>query len=227
MSLYSRLIGGDGYFQYYKGYYNTNPNDFVDWDKDYFPKIPDLQTFSFGLNAYYVFNHKKFSNKAAFTRTQIQHKSAGSIVLGYFLNYDDVESPNGFLPQEFPDSIGGDFDIKSFRYFATGVSVGYMYTWVINKNFFLNVSLIPGFGYKDIKLKDNDGEGDVEKHPHAQLLVKGALGYENKNFYVGLTGSTLIRNIEYKQYSIDIATEHIRLSIGKRFNIQKKKSQVK
>lgn len=225
MSIYSRLIGGDGYLQLYRGYYNANPENFIPWDKDFFPKIPDMRTISFGANIYYVLNHKKFSNKAAYSRTQIQQKSAGSVALGYFLNYDEVDSPNGFIPAEFPDTIGNDFNVKSFRYFATGLSVGYMYTWVISKSFFLNGSLIPGFGYKYIRLTDGEGESGVERHPHAQLLIRGAFGYENKHFYAGLTGMTLIRNIKYKEYEINLATEQVRFFIGKRFGIRKKKKQ--
>lgn len=225
MSIYSRLIGGDAYFQLYKGYYNANPEDLISWDKDYYPKIPDMESISIGANIYYVLNHKKFSNKAAYSRTQIQQKSAGSLALGYFFNYDEVDSPNGFIPDEFPDSIGADFDVKSFRYIATGFSVGYMYTWVISKSFFLNGSLIPGFGYKNIRLTDGAGESGVEQQPHVQLLMRGALGYENKHFYAGLTGMALIRNVKYKDYEINLATEQVRFFIGKRFGVGKKKKQ--
>lgn len=223
MSIYSRLIGGDAYLQLYKGYYNNNPQDLMQWDKDYYPKIPDMNSISLGANVYYVFNHKKFSNKAAYSRTQIQQKSAGSVALGYFLNYDEVDSPKGFIPVEYPDTIGNDFDVKSFRYFATGFSVGYMYTWVISKSFFLNGSLIPGFGYKNIRLTDGAGESEIEQQPHVQLLMRGALGYENKHFYAGLTGMALIRNIQYKEYEINLATEQVRFFIGKRFGVGKKK----
>lgn len=221
MSIYAKRIGGDAYLQLYKGYYNVNPQDFVQWDKDYFPQIPDMHTISFGANAYYIVNHKRFSNKAAYSRTQIQQKSAGSVTLGYFLNYDEADLPKGVIPEEFPDSIGYDFDIRSFRYFATGISIGYMYTWVISSRFFINGSFIPGFGYKDIKLTDGKGESSVEKQPHIQLLLRGAIGYESRHFYAGLTGSTLIRNITYKDYDINLATEQIRFSIGKRFRIKK------
>lgn len=225
MSIYSRLIGGDAYLQLYKGYFNANPEDFMAWEEDYFPKIPDMRSISFGANIYYVLNHKKFSNKAAYSRTQIQHKSAGSVALGFFFNYDEVDSPNGFIPQEFPDTTANDFNVKAFRYFATGFSVGYMYTWVISNSFFLNGSLIPGFGYKNIKLTDELGESGVEQHPHAQLLIRAALGYEHKHFYAGLTGMALIRNIQYKDYEINLATEQVRFFIGKRFGVGKKKKQ--
>ena len=48
------------------------------------------------------------------------------------------------------------------------------------------------------------------------------LGYENKHFYAGLTGQALIRNIKYKDYDINLATEQLRFFIGKRFRIKKK-----
>ena len=217
MSIYSRRVGGDAYFQLYKGYYNANPEDFIQWEKDYFPKIPAMQTISVGANVYYIFNHNKYSNKAAYARTQLQLKSAGSFTLGYFVNFDEVDSPEGFIPQEYPDSVANDFDIKSFRYFATGITIGYMYTWVISKRFFVSGSFIPGFGYKDIKLTDGAGESGIERHPHAQLLLRVAVGYEYKRFYAGLTGLSLIRNIKYKDYNIDLATEQLRFTIGLRF----------
>ena len=217
MSLFTKRIGGDVYFQLYKGYFNSNPQDFMEWENDYFPQIPSLRTISFGFNGYYIFNHRKFSNKAAYVRTEIQQRSAGSFTLGYFLNYDEAESPTGFIPAEYPDSIGNDLDIKSFRYFATGLSLGYTYTWVISDHFYMNGAIIPGFGYKDTRLFNSGGESGTEQEPHVQLLLRGSIGYEHKSFYAGFSGLTLIRNIAYKDYNINLATEQLRFYVGKRF----------
>jgi len=223
ISIFMKHIGFDGHFQLYNGYYNKNPNDFVDWTESYYPKLPDMRTISFGASGYYVLNNKRYSNKAAVLRTQKQDKSAGSFLFGVFFNYDEAYSPNGFFPSELPDTIASDFDLKGFRYIATGITIGYAYTWVISKNFFLNVSVIPGGGYKDIRVVDNAGESDVEKQAHAQLQLRGALGYESKQFFVGISASTLIRNIEYKNYEMDLATEQLRFFIGWRLNVSKKK----
>ena len=222
-SLFAKRIGGDAYFQMYKGYYNENPDDFINWDKDYYPQLPDMQTISIGASAFYVFNYKKYSNKAAYSRTQIQMKSAGSPTLGLFFNYDEADSKNGFFPSEFPDSIGADLNVTAFQYFAVGVSFGYTYTWVISKSFFLNGSVTPGGGYKDIRVKTTQGIDDYKKTAHMQLALRGSLGYENKYFYAGLTASTLIRNIKTNNYNINLATEQFRFFVGKRFNVGKKK----
>jgi len=195
----------------------------MNWTESYYPKLPDMRTISIGASGYYVLNNKKYSNKAAVLRTQKQDKSAGSFLFGICFNYDEANSPDGFFPQELPDTIAADFDLKGFRYIATGVTIGYAYTWVISKNFFLNVSAVPGGGYKDIRVVNNDGVSDVEKQAHAQLLLRGAFGYENKYFFIGLSASTLMRNMEYKSYELDLATEQIRFFIGKRFNVTRQK----
>ena len=221
INLFMKNIGLDGYLQLYKGYYLKNPNDFMDWTESYKPTLPGMNTISIGAAGYYVLNNKRYSNKAAVMRTQKQDRSAGSFLFGIFINYDEVNSPNGFFPGELPDSIAPDFDLKGFRYIATGVTIGYAYTWVISKNLFLNVSAIPGGGYKHILVVNNAGISNIEKQAHAQLQLRGALGYERKHFFIGISAAILIRNIEYKSYEIDLATEQIRLFIGWRFNVRK------
>ncbi len=217
-----KKFGGTGFIQVYKGYYNDNPQDFMEWSYDYKPQIPDLRTFSLGGLGYYVLNNKRYSNKAAYSRSQKQNISAGSFIVGIFINYDEAESPNGFYPSEFPDSISNNLNITRFRYFATGLYFGYTYTWVISKSFFFNAELSPGGGYKDVKVTATDGEKDVKRNAHAQLAVRAVLGYENKYIYAGLTGSTIIRSIESNDYSINLATEQLRIYIGKRFNLKSK-----
>jgi hypothetical protein len=221
-AIFSKRVAGDAYLQAYKGYYIANPGDFMEWNSEVYPQLPEMRTISLGVSVFYIFNNKRFSYKAGFVRTQIQEKSAGSFAGGLFFNYDDVSSKNGFFPDELPDSLGIDFDITAFRYIATGFNIGYVYTWVISKNFFLNISTIPGLGYKDTQLKTSSGESGYDREPHWQLLLRGAFGYEHKNIYAGVTASTLIRNIKYKDYDINLSTEKFRLYVGMRFNVGKR-----
>ena len=222
LSILSKRVGGDAYFQAYKGYYCSNPNDIVEWNESYYPQLPDMQTISLGVSVFYIFNHGKYSHKAAVSRTQVQHKSAGSITAGLFVTYDDVSTENGFKPSEFPDSIGANFDLKAYRYIATGINLGYTYTWVISKSFFLNLAAIPGLGYKNVQLTNSSGELQKDNAAHAQLSLRGALGYDSRKVYAGFTASSLIRNMKYKEYNADLSTENFRLFVGMRFNLAKK-----
>ena len=224
---YTDLLGQtlryiDGFAQFYKGYYNSNPDDFVEWEGEVFPQLPEMRVLSIGLNAFYLFNSEKFSYKAAFVRNQLQLKSAGSFTTGIFGHYDRADTENGFKPKEFPDSIANDFDLKSFNTLAIGVTVGYLYTWVISKHFFINVGVTPGFGNQRIELKTLDGEKSVQNAPAAQIAARGAIGYDSKFFYMGMTGMIIWRNFQYKGYDLDLSTEQFKVFIGKRFDLSNK-----
>lgn len=222
-SVYGKRIGIDGFLQIYKGYYNTNPNDFVDWSSDTLPQLPEMKIISAGVSAFYIFNADKFSYKAAFVRNEIQNKSAGSVALGIFGNYDEVDSPGGFIPHEFPDSLKSQLDLSAFRALSLGVYAGYMYSFVLSKKFFINLAALPGFGVREIKITKLDNQTESNIKPAPQLLGRAAFGFENRNFYITLTASIIVRSFEYKDFGLDLATEQFRLTFGKRFNIKKKK----
>jgi hypothetical protein len=213
-------IGLDGFAQFYRGYFNANPDDFLDWQKEEFPQLSDMRVVSIGLNGFYIFNSDRFSYKAAFIRNQVQLKSAGSFTVGIFGHYDLSVTENGFIPEEFPDSISNNFDLRSFSTLALGVTFGYLHTWVISKYFFVSTGITPGFGNQRIELKTIAGEKSVQNAPAAQLAARAAIGYESRYLYAGLSGVIIWRNFEYKGYDLDLATEHIKFFIGKRFMVK-------
>lgn len=222
-SVYGEKFVFDGFTQIYKGYYNVNPSDFLEWENEYFPKLPNMKVLSFGLNTFYIFNSEKFSYKAAFNRNQIQLKSSGSFTFGFFGHLDAARTDHGFVPQEFPDSVRNDFDLKSFNTIALGLTVGYLYTWVISKHFFLNIGITPGFGNQRIELETINGKKSITNSPAAQLAARSAIGYESKYFFMGITGMVTWRNFQYKGYELDLSTEQLKFFIGKRFDLSKNK----
>ena len=223
-SLYARRFGLDGFLQWYKGYYMANPEDFVDWEKPEYPHVRDLEIYSIGGNGFYLFNRKKFSYKAAYLRNELQKRSAGSFSTGIFFYNDRARSPNGFIPTEMPDSIRTDFDLQEFNALSVGISAGYQHTFVIKGNFFINFQLTPGIGYRRMSAKTLDGtSGNVNKAA-GQLLARMALGYEfNNHFYVGAMASIIWRGYKYKEFEFDLGTEQFRITVGKRFDVSRKK----
>ena len=214
-------IGFDGFTQIYEGYYNSNPYDFMEWENEVLPQLPDMRVLSIGLNGFYIFNSERFSYKAAFVRNQVQLKSAGSFTAGIFGHYDLARTDHGFKPKELPDSIGQQFDLKSFNTLAIGLTFGYLHTWVISKNFFLNIGVTPGFGNQRIELETLDGVKSTKNTPAAQIAGRAAIGYESKYFFAGASGVIIWRNFQYKGYDLDLATEHIKVFVGKRFQLKK------
>ena len=220
-SMYGKHIGIDGFVQWYKGYYMANPADFIEWDKPTYPQVRDLEIFSIGGNGFYLFNREKFSYKAAYLRNEIQKRSAGSFSTGIFFYHDMVSSENGFLPAEMPDSIRTDFDLKEFDATSIGISVGYQHTFVIRSNFFINFQLTPGIGYRRLSAKSLDGGSGIVNKAAWQVLGRTAMGYEFESFYIGVTGSIILRSYQYKGYEVDLGTEQFRITVGKRFDVSR------
>jgi len=217
-SMYSNRFGADGYFQLYKGYYNSNPEDFIEWDSDVFPQLPSMRVLSLGAVGFYIFNSKNYSYRAAFVRDEIQTKSSGSFLLGTFFNYDESKTDNGFVPQQFPDTIRSVINIKEFKNLAIGVSVGYAHNFVIRDRFIFGIAVLPGFGYQKVSIVELGNTKGTEEQPAAQLLGRAALGYEHKHFFIGLTGSVNFRGIDFGPYDFRLATEQFRFILGKRFD---------
>jgi hypothetical protein len=222
VSSYGKRIGFDGFLQQYKGYYMANPQDFVDWDRPYFPQISDLSITSIGASAFYMFNSKEFSYKAAYLRNMVQKKSAGSFSTGIFFYQDIVNSDNGFVPQEIGDTLWSDFDLKGFNAISLGLSAGYQYTFVIKGNLFISLQGTPGLGYRRLLVRALDGSAGIVDQLAGQILARAAIGYEFKHFYIGATASTILRTFKYRNFEVDLGTEQFRVMIGKRFNVNRK-----
>ena len=223
LNIFTRSFGIDFSAQYYKGYYLKNPNDFLDWNKPEFPQLKDLETFSTELSAYYFFNHRKFSYRAAFVRNEIQKKGAGSIIAGTYIRFDLGASQGSFVPEDIPDSLNTTFMINSYLSGNYGLSFGYTYTFVIWKKFFINLSLVPGFGLKTMVVNTTEGSFKPKVGLSGRAVFRSALGYEHKYFYLGISSISITNSFSYENIDISAHTSKFRFFVGKRFDISKKK----
>jgi len=219
LNIYTNSFGVDAYFQYYKGFYVKNPDRFVDWNNEQFPIRPDLESFAFGISGYY-FSNKRFSYKAAFTRTQIQKKSAGSFVTGVYLSINTANAPNGLIPETLPDTLVSYYNINGYKTGTIGFSVGYTYTLVLFKRVFINGSLVPGLGIRTSEFWDNSIITKQDATITGSLTMRIALGYEGKRLYAGLRIVSLLDTYNYESIDISSSSGNISLYVGKRFNFK-------
>jgi len=224
VSIYSKAVGLDAHLQRYKGYYLANPNDYVQWNEDYFPQFPDMNVFTMGVNLFYIFNNNKFSYRAAFVGNQVQKKSAGSVVGGIFFTQDAVTTDSGFIPKEIIDTLWLDFNLKSFKASTVGLTAGYLYTFVIGqKGFFISLAGVPGIGYRKYKISDLEANTETKELIALQLLARMAIGYTRSNYFFNLTAAFNLRNYKYKSYTAGLSTEQIRFTFGLRFETKASK----
>ena len=227
INIFTRSFGMDISAQYYKGYYIANPKDFMSWTKPQYPLLPNLATLSTEISGYYFTNNKKFSYRAAFVRNEIQKKSAGSFIIGGYLRADISDSPGGFIPSDFPINLRDTFNIRNFSSANLGITMGYTYTFVFLKNFFINLSAVPGIGLKASKMYDNKGKIANSNGVSIRWVGRLALGYEHKKFFLGITSINTSNSIVYKNLSAHSSNTKIRFFVGKRFNVKKgKKTKV-
>jgi len=216
LNLYGRSLGADIYYQRYKGFYISNPNQFVEWPSKKYPILSDMVLFAAGASVYYFFNNKKFSYRAAFVRNEIQKKGQGSIILGAYYSVNTAYDKTGFVSDVLPDSVKKDFNINAFTSHGYGISFGYTFTFVIKK-FFINLSLVPGLGIVKSKIYTTDEVYNLKNKIATRYIIRFALGYEHKNFYLGATAYTTGSNYEYDFIKIQSQTGNIKIFFGKRF----------
>jgi hypothetical protein len=185
-----------------------------------------MTTNTIGLGAFYVFNHKKLSFKAAYVRNAKQIKSAGSFLLGGFYNYNFAgnKENSGFIPEYFPTSVKDSFDIKTININSSGISFGYTYTLVLFKHFFINTTFTPGIGLRSISLKSTREKRKKDFGGTANLALRTALGYENKLFIIGITAYSTTVFTNFKNLIIHPKTSNLKFFIAKRFNVKKKRN---
>ncbi|MFN8259162.1 MAG: DUF4421 domain-containing protein [Bacteroidales bacterium] len=220
VNYYGNSFGVDAWARHYKGFYLDNPEDFVNWPNDNYPLLSGMETYGLGLSGYYFFNHKTFSYKAAFPRTMFQKKSSGSFVVGGFASRGVADMPDGVIPPQLPDSLNDDFDIRGFSNSMVGLTFGYTYTWVFAKNFFVNVSLVPGVGYVWPEVQKSLDNVVYDPSVSLQLTTRLALGYEGRHFYAGFNIVAIADNFAYENIDVSSASGNLRLFIGKRFDVK-------
>ncbi len=86
------------------------------------------------VNAYYVFNYRRFSFPAAFTQSYVQRRSVGSFLVGASYMGGSVKTTSS-RPAGMPEMrvYLGHF----------GLGAGYGYNWVASKRLLLHVSSLP------------------------------------------------------------------------------------
>lgn len=105
---------------------------------------------SWGLDLYYFFNHKNYSQAAAFSFSKIQRKSSGSFYAGlsfWGLSYD-------FDFNGLPEDVKMQLPLSQYNYYYRTKSnnyamrLGYGYNWVFHPGWTLAISESPIIGVR-------------------------------------------------------------------------------
>lgn len=111
--------------QHYQGFYDDNNGEYRIFD--------DIETFKIGIFGQYIFNSGKYSYNFLFDQKEQQYHSAGTWLLGGGVFYNQID---------FGTQLVSNYDTQ--KNILMGPSLGYAYTWVMRRDFYLALSLSIG-----------------------------------------------------------------------------------
>ena len=146
-----------------------------------------LSVRTLNLNAYYVFNNRRFSYPAAFTQSYIQRQSAGSFLLAA-----SGQGQHATLKWE-----------KEMQLKMTNICIGagYGYNYVPSQGWLLHVSALPTFiVYSNTSMTFGDSRVPLHYHfPEVIITGRGAFVHQWSNKFLGLSMVFNFTNIGHEE----------------------------
>lgn len=183
-----------------------------DWIKYYFP---NLYLKSYGIDGYYFFNNKKYSQGAAYKFSKIQRRSAGSLIVGLSAAHYNIDMDFTDLPQEMTIYLPTDQRRYFFNYWDYNFLVGYGYNAVMGKHWLFNVTALPSIGFKHSR----ETATVDENRDRFSMNLKGKMSfvYNNKDFFAGVFGKIDGRWFMGHEYQFFNSIASVSVSVGVRF----------
>ena len=134
-----------------------------------------LKVKTLNVNAFYVFNSRRFSYPAAFSQSYIQKRSAGSFLLA-------MSGMGQHASLDWEEKL----DLKMTH---IGIGGGYGYNFVPGKGWLLHISVLPTFiVYTNTSMTFGDTNVPLHYHfPEVIITSRGAVLRQWSNKFIGLS----------------------------------------
>ncbi|WP_423129835.1 DUF4421 family protein [Gaoshiqia sp. Z1-71] len=194
---------------------------FIPGEERYYQRR-DLVTKNLGVNLNYVLNNRKFSYKAAFKQTDIQLKSAGSLVFGGGVHLLKVEADSAFVPSEIGNSYFKTAREQNHLEASTlNANLGYAYSLVPTKNWIITGSYRFSLGLQQNVWHMSGEEADYQTKLSRGDVFQLSAGYFFPRFFIGTSFIRYQQNsrVQYRMLSILNGTNFIEFNISKRIKL--------
>lgn len=176
--------------------------------------FPGAQLYTYGLDAYYFFNNKRYSHQAAYNFSIRQKESQGSFIAGF--SYNNINASIDFtkFPQEIQETLSIPVANYKFHYNSYALLFGYGYNRVINPRLLFNVTVTPSIGLTHCY--GDSLEGNIYM-PSMNLSGRTSINYDLGKFF--FCGILRFNGHWYKShaYSLFSSTENFSVNMGFRF----------
>lgn len=217
---YGRKFLLDFFGQFYRGFFLA-PKGYAMSTDQYYVR-PDLRVNEVGVSIQYVLNYRRLSYRASFLQNEWQKKSAGSFLVGLELYTGRMRADSTIVPTRINKDVAAT-QLKRVNFTELGPNIGYAYTYVYKKNFFLtgSVAISLNFGRSIFESKD---EFTSVSGFSPNTFFRGFAGYNSSKWAVSIlyisngVNLTSGENVD----RIQLNTGNFRLNIVRRFYPGKK-----
>ncbi len=177
-----------------------------------------IDTNSWYVSLYYFFNHKRYSQGAAFYYSKIQTRSSGTLYAGLQMsgqqfNFDFSELSTEDQPR-LPEAWNKHYSVRNKNY---GLQIGYAYNWVFHRGWVLGVSVAPVAGLRKGYI-NIPGENGNSFFLSGQMRTSVIYNLKRKWFF-GLVGRANSDMIYDKEHSLIASNLSFEASVGFRFDL--------
>lgn len=214
VDLYWRKTGSDFKIRSYNGFQLNTPTKNMDFN--------GFQSKIKGLNAYWIFNYKRFSYPAAYSQSTNQRKSAGSLMAGFSYSQHNISFDYDKLPTEMRNQLHNALLFKKVKYSDYSLCLGYGYNWVFAKNWVSNLSLLPAIAYKKSKINDTPQPyTHWIKDINFDLITRASIVYNNSKYFAG--AALVMHTYDYRKEDFSLTNTFGTLRVYVGLNFWKKK----
>ena len=176
----------------------------------------------YGLNAYWIFNYRHFSYPAAFSQSTCQRRSVGSFMAGFSYSHHAIDFDVTRLPSGIVSQMPSGMMFRQAKYADYSLTAGYGYNYVIRKNLLVNLSLMPGIGFKKSRLDDADNTfpGWI-RDLNFDLVTRAGIVWNDTKYFAG--ASVVLHTYDYRKSAFSISNSFGVLRIYAGFNFLKRK----
>lgn len=177
-----------------------------------------IDTNSWNIALYYFFNHRHYSQGAAFFYSKIQMKSSGSAYAGlqfsgqqFNFNFSELAADQ---QPRLPEDWGNRYSVRNKNY---GLKIGYAYNWVFHRGWVLGVSVAPVVGLRKgyINIPGENGNSFF-----LSGKIRGSIVYNlNRRWFFGIVGRADSDLIYDKEHSLLANNFSVEASVGFRFDL--------
>ena len=182
-----------------------------------------------GFNAYYIFNHKRFSYPAAFNQSTMQKISCGSWMAGLGWMRNSLEFDYNKMQRLVSDRLGQPVPLdsglmfNSVKYYNLNASVGYAYNWVFARHCLFCSSLSVALAYKNTRGEtvDDDKTGFDFNNFNVDGIGRFGVVWNNNKWYAGASAIVRLYNYHTSRFAANNIFGSLNVYVGFNFGPRK------